>query len=85
MAWSKHEGMIAVEEPEAMDEFFISPSRIPEDGRELVGALFTDWFLLERKLTRCGLTPLGVWPSADQLLEPRRRGLQFLRQPAALE
>ncbi|OIO10434.1 MAG: hypothetical protein AUJ52_04090 [Elusimicrobia bacterium CG1_02_63_36] len=65
-AWSRHEGMISVEEPEALDEFFVSPGRIPEDGRELIGALFKDWFLLERRLTRCGLTPLDLFIKTHQ-------------------
>lgn len=59
--WAQREGMVAVEETAAMEEFFISPSRIPEDGRDLIGALFKDWFLLERRLTRCGLTPLELF------------------------
>ncbi|HVA65371.1 MAG TPA: tetratricopeptide repeat protein [Elusimicrobiota bacterium] len=64
--WAQREGMVAVEEPEAMEEFFISPSRIPKDGRDLIGALFKDWFLLERRLTRCGLTPLDLFIKTNQ-------------------
>lgn len=66
LGWSRHEGMVAVEEPEAREEFFVNPSLIPEQSRALVGGLFVDWFLLERKLTRCGLTPLGLFIKTNQ-------------------
>jgi tetratricopeptide (TPR) repeat protein len=58
--------MVNVERPEAMDEFFISPGLIPAAHRGLVGGLFEDWFLLERKLTRCGLTPLALYIKTNQ-------------------
>jgi hypothetical protein len=64
--WARREGMVAVEEPEAMEEFFINPSRIPEDGRGLILNLFADWFFLERRLTRCALTPLDLFIKTNQ-------------------
>ena len=66
-------------------KFFINPSRIPEDGRELVGALFKDWFLLERKLTRCGLTPLDLSsrPTSGVSTIARRPSIARWRKTAA--
>lgn len=66
LGWSRHEGMVTVEDTEAREEFFINPSLIPDHSRALVGGLFVDWFLLERKLTRCGLTPLGLFIKTNQ-------------------
>jgi len=64
--WAQREGMVTVEEPAAMDEFFVNPSNIPKDGQDLIGGLFKDWFLLQRKLTRCGLTPLDLFIKTNQ-------------------
>lgn len=64
--WARREGSVTVEETEALEEFFVSPGRIPQESRSLVGALFKDWFLLERKLTRSGLTPLGLFIKTNQ-------------------
>jgi len=64
--WARREGMVAVEEPEAMDEFFVGPSRVPQADLNLVGALFQDWFLMERKLTRCAMTPLDLFIKSNR-------------------
>ncbi len=64
--WAKHESAVTAEETEAFEEFFVNPSRIPQERFGQVDALFRDWFLLERKLTRSGLTPLDLFMKTNQ-------------------
>ncbi|MFA6093669.1 MAG: tetratricopeptide repeat protein [Elusimicrobiota bacterium] len=64
--WARHQGIIGVERPSAMEEFFINPQRIPESSRQLVLLLFEDWFLSERKLTRCHMTPLELFAAENE-------------------
>lgn len=60
-AWSRGEGQVRAEVPEALQEFLGDPSRIPEDSRLQVEQLFDGWFLLDRKLTRARATPIELF------------------------
>ncbi|MFA5137644.1 MAG: tetratricopeptide repeat protein [Elusimicrobiota bacterium] len=64
--WASHEGQIRAEMPEALDEFFVSPSRIPEDSRHQVQQLFEGWFFLERRIVRANLTPIELFLKAPE-------------------
>ena len=60
-AWASHEGQIRVEMLEALEEFVVSPGRVPADAREPVQLLFEGWFLMERALTRARMTPIELF------------------------
>lgn len=60
-AWTRTEGQVRVEVPDALEEFFGDPSRIPADARRQVEMLFDGWFCLDRKLTRARMTPLELY------------------------
>lgn len=66
MGWTRHVGSIQAEKPKALEEFFINPGKIPEDYRSLATGLFADWFLFDRKLTFCNLTPLELFIQSQE-------------------
>ena len=59
--WARHFGAVRAEESPALEEFFINPDRIPAESPQLVTGIFSDWFLMDRKLTHCRLTPLELF------------------------
>jgi len=69
--WAQTFGALRVEEQEALDEFFISPAGVPKDSLPLAYGFFSDWFLMDRKLTRRGITPLEMF---IQVLEQEKKG-----------
>ena len=69
--WAQIFGALKIEEQEALDEFFISPAGVPRDNLPLAYGFFSDWFLMDRKLTRRGVTPLELF---IQVLEQEKKG-----------
>lgn len=59
--WAQRLGAIRSEEPQAMEEFFVNPARIPPESLHEVMGLFSDWFLFDRKLTHYRMTPLELF------------------------
>ena len=59
--WARYDGLVSSEMNEALEEFFVNPTLIPEDRRTQAMALFHDWFLMDRKTTRRKLTPIEIF------------------------
>ncbi len=72
--WASHEGIVQAEVAQGMEEFFVDPNRVPHETRQQLRQLFTDWFLLDRKLIRAPLTPMGLYLKAQE----RRLGAEEL-------
>ena len=62
------------ERDRAGEEFLVNPAKIPRESLELVLALCEDWFLFDRKLTHCNLTPLELF------IQTQARGLPAKEQ-----